>query len=445
MKRIILAAAIVASLSIPCQAQDTHVREILFDTIVTGAVQATPVGVDEMVYVGTEYITHNDTTFMEYVTRIVRRDLDFYLDFELIEADPFYLKLYEIVDLDLFGWRRLGATYVVKLEAEFPGRMMRVRWKLFDADRKRQIARGTVGRRKDNVRTLGHEIANDIVTQLTGDPGIFLTRMAYVKKSGDSKELFIADYDGANEVQLTDNGSINLSPVFTPRGDALYFCSYLGGDPHLYRIDIRSRKVTKIASFTGLVGAPAISPDGNKIACVLTKDGNSEIYVLDINGRIIKRLTRHWSIDTSPTWSPDGHMIAFASDRSGAPQVYLMDSDGLNVRRLTFQTGYNDSPIWAERGDRITFVSRTRSGRFDLASIDTSGTNYRLMTEVGMNENPHFSPDGKHIVFSSTRLGPRDIFTMDITGRNQRRLTNHKKRLTQYKGCSNPVWGPLPN
>jgi TolB protein len=115
-----------------------------------------------------------------------------------------------------------------------------------------------------------------------------------------------------------------------------------------------------------------------------------------------------------------------------------MDSDGLNVRRLTFQTGYNDSPVWAERGDRITFVSRTRGGRFDLASIDTSGVGYRLLTELGHNENPHFSPDGKHIVFSSTRLGPQDIFTMDVTGRNQR-------RLTRYNGCSNPVWGPLIN
>ncbi|MDH4033894.1 MAG: hypothetical protein OEV80_08855, partial [candidate division Zixibacteria bacterium] len=299
MKRIFLAFAFVTCLSLTGQAQENKVREILFDTIVKGDVHATPIGVDQMVYVGTEYISKSDTTLMEYATRIVQRDLDFYLDFELIEVDPFYIELYEIVELDLFGWQRLGADYVVKLEAEFPGGMMRVRWKLFDARLKRQIIRGTVDRRKDEWRTLGHEVANDIVTQMTGDPGIFLTRMAYVKKNGNSKELFISDYDGANEKQLTDNGSINLSPVFTPRGDALYYCSYLDGDPHLYRINLGNLQVTKIASFPGLVTAPAVSPDGNKIACVLTKDGNSEIYVLDLNGKIIKRLTRHWSIDTS--------------------------------------------------------------------------------------------------------------------------------------------------
>ena len=113
-----------------------------------------------------------------------------------------------------------------------------------------------------------------------------------------------------------------------------------------------------------------------------------------------------------------------------------MTSDGLNMKRLTFQGSYNDSPIWAERGDRITFVSRTKYGRFDLASIDTDGKGYRILTQFGTNENPHFSPDGKHIIFSSNRLGPSEIFTMDYSGRNQR-------RLTRTGNGSNPDWGPV--
>jgi TolB protein len=441
MKSITIALVFgVLCLSQPTIAQEVGVREVYFDTLRTGDVQPTPIGVEAMIYDGTDYITSRDSTLMDYATRILRRDLDFYADFELIEVDSFFIKLYEIAELDLFGWQRLGAQYVVKLETAFPGKMMRVRWKLRDANTKRQFASGVVDRPKDEWRQLGHEIANEIVTTLTGDPGIFLTNLVYVKQNGKAKELFVSDYDGANERQLTNNGSLNLSPVFTPTGDAVYFCSYQDGDPHLYKVSLTGGKTTKVAAFPGLVAAPAISPDGNKIACTLTKDGNSEIYVLDLQGNVIKRLTRHWSIDTSPTWSPDGRMIAFSSDRSGAPQVYTMDADGLNVRRLTFQTGYNDSPIWSERGNRITFVSRTKGGRFDLASIDTSGVGYRLLTQRGHghNENPHFSPDGKHIVFSSTRLGPLEIFTMDVTGRNQRRLTRHN-------GCSNPVWGPLTN
>ena len=416
-------------------AQGDKVRNIFFDTI-AGVFEPTLIGVDEMRYIGNQYIDAKDSTLMQYTTRIIQNDLDFYADFELVPLDTFYLQVYEIIELDLLGWQRLGAAYLVKLEAEFPGPNLRVRWRLYDTARKQQFAKGTFEQHKSLWRELGHDVANEVVHTLTGEEGIFQTKIVYAKKVGEAKELFLSDYDGANERQLTKTGSINISPFFSPKSEEVYFTSYMDGDPQLYKVNVYSSKVSRVASFPGIVAAPAISPDGNKIACVLTRDGNSEIYVLDLKGRVIKRLTYHWAIDTSPTWSPDGRLIAFASDRSGRPQVYIMDSDGLNVRRLTYEGRYNDSPVWSERSDRITFVSRTKTGRFDIASIDTSGTDYRILTEVGTNENPHFSPDGKHIIFSSTRLGPRDIYTMDITGRNQRRLTHSG-------GCSNPVWGPL--
>ena len=416
-------------------AQGDEVRNIFFDTI-TGVFEPTLIGVDEMRYIGNQYIDAKDSTLMLYTTRIIQNDLDFYADFELVPLDTFYLQVYEIIELDLLGWQRLGAAYLVKIEAEFPGPNLRIRWRLYDTARKQQFAKGTLEQHKSLWRELGHDVANEVVHTLTGEEGIFRTKVVYAKKVGEAKELFLSDYDGANERQLTTNNSINISPFFSPKSDEVYFTSYMDGDPQLYKVNVYSSKVSRVASFPGIVAAPAISPDGNKIACVLTRDENSEIYVLDLKGRVIKRLTYHWAIDTSPTWSPDGRLIAFASDRSGRPQVYIMDSDGLNVRRLTYEGRYNDSPVWSQRSDRITFVSRTKTGRFDIASIDTSGTDYRILTEVGTNENPHFSPDGKHIIFSSTRLGPRDIYTMDITGRNQR-------RLTKSGGCSNPVWGPL--
>lgn len=437
LKRVclsVISLLIVLGTSAFAQGGD-EVRNIFFDTI-SGEYQATPIGVDEMKYIGNRYITHEDSVVMHYVTRIVQSDLDFYADFELVPIDSFYLRTYEINELSVLGWRRLGADILVKLEAEFPGDKLRVRWRLYDTMRQQQFAKGVLEKTKGNWRVLGHEISNEVVHTLTGEPGIFLTRIVYCREMENGKELFVADYDGANEKQLTSTGSINISPTFAPNGRDVFFTSYVDGDPQLYKINLDNPKIERVAAFAGIIAAPAVSPDGNKIACVLTKDGNSEIYVLDLKGRVIKRLTRHGAIDTAPTWSPDGQMIAFASDRSGTPQIYLMDSDGLNVRRLTYQGGYNDSPIWSSRGDRITFVSRTKFGRFDLASIDTSGYDYRILTEVGQNENPHFSADGKHIIFSSTRLGPKEIYTMDITGRNQR-------RLTRIGRCSNPNWGPV--
>ncbi|HWR84036.1 MAG TPA: Tol-Pal system beta propeller repeat protein TolB [Candidatus Deferrimicrobium sp.] len=437
MKSRILMFSIVLGLipSAVCLAQGNNVRNIFFDTI-GGGFQPTKIGVDNMQYIGDQYITAADSTLMQFTTRIVQNDVEFYADFELVPVDTFYLRVYEIAELDILGWQRLGAAYVVKLDAEFPGPNLRVRWRLFDTARNQQIAKGNLEQVKSQWRELGHDVANELVRTLTGEAGIFRTRILYMKRVGDGKELFMADYDGANEKQLTKTATINISPIFSPDGQTVYFVSFLKGDPQLFKVDVGGGKMSQVTNFAGMAAAPAVSPDGNKIACVLTKDGNSEIYVLDLDGRVIKRLTDHRAIDTSPTWSPDGRLIAFSSDRAGHPQVYIMDADGFNVRRLTYEGGYNDSPVWSARSDRITFVSRTKSGRFDIASIDTSGHDYRILTEVGMNENPHFSPDGKHIIFSSSRLGPIDVYMMDITGRSQR-------RVTQSGGCSNPIWGPL--
>ena len=436
MNRLFLAAIFTLIFSAGISAQTDDIREFTIDTVDVSGFRPTPVGVDDMRYIGTQYISADDSAYMRYVTTVVRRDLDFYADFKLVPLDSFFLKTYEITELDLLGWKRLGADYVVKLEAEFPGSNLRVRWRLFDVLHSQRIAQGQFEYNRTFWRIMGHDIANEIVRTLTGNAGIFRTRVAYVKKIGDTKELFISDYDGANEHQLTNNHSLNLSPAFNPKKEEIYFTSYVDGRPSLYRVDINTDKMTKVAEYGELVSAPAVSPDGNKLACVISRGGNSDIYVLDLKGDIIKRLTSRPSIESSPTWSPDSRYIAFSSDITGMPQIYVMDADGIKTRRLTYQGGYNDSPVWSMRGDRITLVSRTTTGRFNLVSIDTSGADYRVLTDLGTNENPHFSPDGKQIIFSSTRLGGIDIYTMDVNGRNQR-------RLTQTGNCSNPAWGPI--
>ncbi len=411
-------------------------RTIEFDTLRVGYVEPTRIGVDEIKYVGADYISNEDSALMRYVNDVVSNDIEFYADFDLVPIDSFFIKTYEIAELDLAAWKRLGADYVLKLEAEFLGSNMRVNWKLYYTFDNRLVDDGRFGMHRDEWREMAHLVANEVVKTLTGEKGIFLTKIAYVKKTGNAKEIFIADYDGANERQLTKNGSINLSPAFAPDGKEIYFTSYIEGDPKLFKVNVASGRVSKVTDFPGLAAAPAISSDGRKLACVLSKDGNSEIYELDLDGKVRTRMTKHSSIDTAPSWSPDGELLTFTSDRSGYPQVYIMDKNGDNQRRLTYEGRYNDSPAWSARGDRVIFVSRTQSGRFDIASVDTSGFDYHAMTEVGMNENPHFSADGKHIIFTSTRLGTPDIFTMDVTGR-------HQRRLTRTGNCSNPVWGPI--
>jgi len=434
--RLFLPVIIALTLASSASAQGDRVRNIYFDTIRSSDARPMRVAVENMKYVGTEYITAGDSLILGNITTVVRNDLDFSSYLDLVQEDSVFMRMYEIKVLNLLAWERLGADRVIRLEAEFLGPNIRAQWRIFETSRQTETDKGMLIQGRYAWRELAHDISNEIVHALTGDRGVFRTQIAYMRKTTAGKELYISDYDGANERQITKTGTINVSPCFTPDGKEIYFTSFLDGDPHLYKADVLSGKVSKVAAYPGMVIAPAIAPDGKRIAVVLTKDGNSEIYVLDMQGKIIKRVTSHKSIDTSPTWSPDGRHIAFASDRTGAPQVYITDDDGISVRRLTYEGDYNDSPIWSQRGDRITFVSRTKTGRFDLASIDTSGADYRVLTEIGMNENPHFSPDGKQLIFSSSRLGLGDLFTADITGRNQR-------RLTRTGGCSNPVWGPL--
>lgn len=420
------------------QAQSIEdVRQITFDTLYARAVEPLPVGVDQMKYIGNQYITADDSTIMQWATRVVQNDIDFYADFELVPLDTFFLRVYEITEVDLLGWERLGAERLVRLEAEFPGSNIRIYWRLYDVVHNQQIAKGQVEYHRAYWRELCHDIANEVVYRLTGDAGIFRTKIAYIKQlDKDTKEVFVADYDLENERQLTKTGSICVSPTFSPDGKEIYFTSFMDGKADLFKARVDNGEITKVAAYDGINAAPSVAPDGRKLACVLSKDGNAEIYVIEPSGRVIKRLTNQRSIETGPCWSPDGERIVFASDRTGQPQLYIMDEDGLNERRLTFRGSYNDSPIWSPEGERILFVTRTRTG-FNIASVDVRGAEYHMLTNIATNENPHFAPDGKHIIFTSTRLGGTDLYTMDSGGRNQR-------RLTRTKNVSNPVWGPIP-
>lgn len=438
MKKLLYLTILVciALLQSSVQSQDrTGVKDIDARLSPKKTFEETKIAVDDVRYVGIEYITRQDSIIMRNCGVILRNDLDFSPLFEAIAVDSFYLKHMEIKEMTITAWKWLGARYLVKLEIEFPRGQIKVSYRLYSVDDGREIKKGNHKIDKKDYRKIVHRIANEIVKFLTGDQGIFETQIIYSKKIDTSIELFMSDYDGKNERQLTSNSSINILPSVTPDGENIYFTSYVDGRPKIYTLNLKSNAIDLISGFTGLNTAPAVSPDGKMIACVLSKDGNSEIYLLNRKGKIERRLTNSWAIETSPTWSPDGKMLAFTSDRTGTPQIYVMDSEGFNVRRLTFQGNYNDSPNWSPDGKRIVFASRN-GGSFKICSIDVNGKNWQVLTEYGGNEAPYVSPDGKHVVFASNRLGQNDIYTMDIFG-------GGKQRITNGGDYSNPIWMPL--
>jgi TolB protein len=248
------------------------------------------------------------------------------------------------------------------------------------------------------------------------------------------------DYDGFDQKPLTANKSLNLTPTWSPDGRALAYISYRTGQPSLYRAFIYEGRGDTIVSGGGMTFSPAWSPDGKLIAFTSTRDGNSEIYVSNADGSDMRRLTHHAAIDTSPAWSPTGREIAFTSDRTGAPQIYAMDSEGLNLRRISFEGSYNDSASWSPSREysELSYASRIERGPFDIVTYDFQTKQTRqLTTGRGSNESADWSPNGLHLVFTTTRTGTSQIFSMNRDGSNQRQLTREGNNTT-------PQWGPVP-
>src|SRR5213594_2357617 len=230
----------------------------------------------------------------------------------------------------------------------------------------------------DQSRRLAHKIADEIVLQFTGEPGIADTKIAYVAGPRGAKEILLADYDGFGVRPVTRNGSINLMPVWGPDARSLAYTSYKNGYPDLFRaFPFERRPEQTLAAFVGINSSPAFSPDGKTLAMTLSKDGNPEIYALTLATGTLRRLTRHAGIDTEPTWSPTGQDIAFVSDRLGAPHVFVMDAEGANVRQITSGPAQTQ-PRWSPKGDAIAYTSR--EGNFDIWVIGSDGSNPRRLT-----------------------------------------------------------------
>jgi TolB protein len=284
-------------------------------------------------------------------------------------------------------------------------------------------------------RRLAHRIADEVVLQFTGEPGIADTKLAYVAGPRGAKEIVIADYDGAATAPVTRNGSINLTPVWSPDARSLAYTSYKQGYPDLYRaFPFERRPEQTLAAFVGINTSPSFSPDGKTLALTLSKDGNPEIYVLTLATGTMRRLTRNAGIDTEPTWSPSGRQLAFISDRAGAPHVYVMDVEGTSVRQLT-SGGFHTQPRWSPKGDSLLYTAR--QGVHDLWIVNVDGSNPRRLTGgTGDNQGGTWAPNGRHVAFQSNRNGRWQIFAMLADGSAQEAITRGPGDATS------PSWSP---
>ena len=318
------------------------------------------------------------------------------------------------------------------------GERAEVEMRLYDltSPEHRQIAARKFDLPSAQIRRLGHKVADEVVRQFTGEPGIADTKIAYVSGPRGAKEIVMADYDGVGLAPVTRNGSINLSPVWSPDARSLAFTSYKQGYPDLYRaFPFERRPDQTLAAFVGINSSPAFSPDGRSVAMTLSKDGNPEIYVLNLVNGALRRLTRHAGIDTEPTWAPTGRQLAFVSDRTGSPHLYVMDAEGANVRQLT-SGGFHTQPRWSPRGDAILYTQR--AGVHDLWLIDVDGSNPRRLTGgAGDNQGATWAPNGRHVAFQSSRQGRWQIYAMRVDDPGSVQL------ITRNPGeFTSPSWSP---
>jgi TolB protein len=288
------------------------------------------------------------------------------------------------------------------------------------------------------VRLMAHRFADELVFRYTGEPGIARTKIAYVSEQGAARELFVMDYDGYDSRQLTADGFLNLMPRWSPDRRFLVFTSYRNRNTqNIDMIELATGKRWTVVALGGLNITPALSPDGKFLAFASSHEGNSELYRMDMRTKALQRLTVNAAGDLSPSWSPSGRELAFTSDRSGGPQIFLMSGDGANVRRLTFEGDYNAAPDWSPRGNWIAYVCRSPKKEYKLCLITPDGQKrVQLTAGPGVDDSPSWSPDGRHLVFSSTAEGKSQIYMINADGKDLERIT--------FTGTHNsaPAWSP---
>jgi TolB protein len=336
-------------------------------------------------------------------------------------------------------WRDVGAQALVKMSCTGT-EPVSCDLRLFDVARGQEVLHGTYSAPKASLRQIAHRFGDDVVKYFTQEPGIFQTRIAYVRETEEGKQIVVSDWDGANAQPVT-GASINLLPAWTPDGKSIAFTSFRdGAGAHIFTVDTTTRAVKPLVLMGDFATGASFAPDGSKFVFSASVNDNTDLFVSAPDGSAGRRLTDARGIDISGTWSPDQKRIAFVSERSGAPQIYTMAADGSDVRRLTYQGNYNQEPAWSPKGDLIAFSGRDEHRVFDVytVAVDT-GKVTRLTQNQGTNEKPTWSPNGRYILFSSTRNGHRQLWMVQADGSNPHPITNEKL------GASDPSWGPFPH
>ena len=344
-------------------------------------------------------------------------------------------------DVDLDRWREVEAdNIVIGRIRETDGDRLEIRFQVLDVYTGDQVLGYRVPARADRLRRAAHEISDRIYEELTGDPGAFNTRIAYVQveRRNERKRfhLLVADSDGENPRRIMGSPQPIMSPVWSPDGRRLAYVSFENGHSEIFIQELATGERQSVSSRPGINGAPSFSPDGSRLAMTLTTGaGGPNIHVMDLETGELTQLTENRAIDTEPTWFPDGERLAFTSDRGGAPQVYAVGTEGGSVQRLTWDGGYNARPVIAPNGQRMAVVHRGADG-FQIGLQDLERRSFQLLTAGANDESPSFAPNGRMLIHAAREDGRGVLAAASTDGRVRQTLAMRDGEVRE------PAWSP---
>ncbi|MCM1511944.1 MAG: Tol-Pal system beta propeller repeat protein TolB [Oxalobacter formigenes] len=367
------------------------------------------------------------------LSAIIRADLERSGLFNIVDTPEM---LAEDASVNYQDWRAKGVESLAagSVKRTENGRY-EVRYALYDMAARKPVSSLSLGSPGKALRLSAHKVADDIYEKLTGEKGVFSTRIAYITKSGKAYQLEVADADGENrQVALRSNEPV-ISPAWSPDGKRIAYVSFEAKKPVVYVQDLVTRKRTVIANYKGSNSAPAWSPDGSSLAVALSRDGLTQIYWVSADGKGLRRLTKTSSINTEPQFSPDGQFIYFTSDRSGSPQIYRMGINGDHVQRVTFSGGYNISPRVAPDGRHLAYISR-REGKFQVYLLDLANNQELRLSDTSRDESPSFAPNGKYIMYATEKGRQGMLSVVSADGHIRQNIS------MQASDIREPAWGP---
>jgi TolB protein len=375
------------------------------------------------------------------LTSIISNDLQRSGRFDVMDEQDLPQHPNDYDAINFADWRKLGMENILigKLNLTDSGDYD-VSFRLIDIYRGKQIAGFRIPAKPDLLRRVAHQISDIIFEKLTGMPGAFDTRVAYitVKKNKDNTlhSLQVADADGYNAQILLESPEPLLSPSWSPDGKKIAYVSFEGKNSAIYVQNILSGQRQRISAFEGINSSPDWSPDGSRLAMTLSKDGNTEIYIMNLNDKSLQRLTRHGGIDTEPSWSPNGQKLAFTSDRSGGPQIYEINVAGGKPKRVSFEGEYNARPEYSPDGKSIALVHAV-AGSYRIGILNLANGFINVLTDARLDESPSFAPNSGMIIYATTGVRGGQLAAVSTDGRIHQRLG------LQQGDVREPAWGPF--